>query len=513
MDKNDSLKKRYFFKLSTNYLGMLIGLVTAGIVPRSLGPKAYGEYNFLTNFFMQVVNFLDMGTSMAFYTKISQRPKDKGIVRFYSYFTVMVAAMIFLFVLISFLSSLYKVIWPDQIRLYIIFGAMWGILSWLVQILNKMTDAYGLTVPAELVKIFQRILAVILLLALFIIGQLNLFNFFLYQYFIITLLLTFLLWVIISNKCLTFEDWSLKYDEIKKYTNEFYEYSHPLFVGALAAMAAGILDRWILQTFAGSVQQGFFGLSYVIGSLCFLFTSAMQPLLMRELSIAHAENNIRKMAALFRRYTPLLFSMAAYFSCFIALQAGKVIHIFGGRNYDAALLPVVIMAFYPIHQTYGQLNGSVFLASGQTRLSRNIDVSFMLIGFPLIFFLLAPRSMFGLNAGAAGLAIKMVILQFLEVNIQLLYCTKFLKITYWKYLAHQVLSIAVLLGISFVSMYWVDFMLRAKFGTVFDFVLAGLIYTFIVLVVLFSLPDLFGLKRGEIIGIMRLFKNRLFSKI
>ena len=161
-----------------------------------------------------------------------------------------------------------------------------------------------------------------------------------------------------------------------KYFKEFYLFSHPLFLVSIFALVAGIFDRWILQVAGGSLQQGFYTLSYQIGAMCFLFTGAMTPLLLREFAIAHTNNDIRQMAVLLRRYFPALFSISAFFSCFIALQADKVIYIFGGSQYGGAMVAVTIMAFYPIHQTYGQLTASLFYATGQTVLYRNIGIIF-----------------------------------------------------------------------------------------------------------------------------------------
>ena len=76
----DSLKKRYFAKLSANFAGFAMSLVTEAIVPRGLGPRAYGNFSFLSNFFTQVVGMLDMGTSTCFYTKLSRRQQEFGLV-------------------------------------------------------------------------------------------------------------------------------------------------------------------------------------------------------------------------------------------------------------------------------------------------------------------------------------------------------------------------------------------------------------------------------------------------
>ena len=51
-----------------------------------------------------------------------------------------------------------------------------------------------------------------------------------------------------------------------------------------------------------------------------------------------------------------------------------MIHITGGPDYSAALIPVDLMALYPIHQVYGQLVGSVYHVMDKTKLFRNIHL-------------------------------------------------------------------------------------------------------------------------------------------
>ncbi len=152
----DSLKKRYLYKLFTNLVGLAISMVTQAIIPRGLGPKAYGDFNFLTNFFNQIVGFFDMGTSIGFYTKLSQRPKEFGLVSFYLYFTGIVSVAIMGFVVIIHMSQVFPKVWPNQEMQYIYMATGFGILTWVVQIFNQMVDAYGLTVSGELARIYQR---------------------------------------------------------------------------------------------------------------------------------------------------------------------------------------------------------------------------------------------------------------------------------------------------------------------------------------------------------------------
>ena len=303
--------------------------------------------------------------------------------------------------------------------------------------------------------------------------------------------------------------WKITHLQFINYAKEFYNYSHPLLVYALVGLIIGLLDRWMLQKFGGSMEQGFYGLSYQIGAVCFLFTSAMTPLITREFAIAFEKNDLKEMARLFRRYIPMLYSIAAYFACFIAVQADRVTFIMGGRDFHQAATAVTIMSFYPIHQTYGQLSGSVFYATGQTRLYRNIGIFIMFSGLPLTYILIAPIDKMGLNAGAMGLAYKMIIIQFIGVNIQLYFNAKLLRLRFWWYLGHQMICVACFTAISFVAMFCINYCMadyHSMFGT---FILSGILYTIFIILLFYFYPVIFGLNRQDVLFLI----HSLFRKL
>jgi len=439
-----------------------------------------------------------MGTSHAFYTKLSQRQSDYGLIVFYFYYAISVLLATLSFIFLVNLFSLESLIWPDQYHVYIYYSAFYGFLLWAVQMLNNMIDAYGITVSAELFKAFQKVFAGMIILLLFICKKLNLATFFYYQYLVLFIMALCFVYVMRKSNCLPHLDWFMTIKQIKSYIEEFYVYSHPLFIYGIAVVAAGILDRWLLQKYSGSVEQGFYGLAYQIASVCFFFAAAMTPLLIRELSIAYGNNDMKLMSNLFRRYIPLLFSITAYFSCFIAFQADKITMIMGGGKYKEALLAVIIMSFYPIHQTYGQLSGSVFLATGQTGLYRNIGITFVLIGLPISYFLLASKHMGGIAAGSTGLALKMVLLQYFTVNAQLYFNTKLLNLSFWKYFLHQIVCIASLLAVAGLFTSAVDYLLGAHMHGLCRLLISGLFYTITVAVIVWYCPIIFGLRGNDI---------------
>ena len=506
----DSLRKRYLFKLSSSLLGFAISIIIQAMVPRGLGPKAVGDYAFLTSILTQVILFFDLGNTSAFFVKLSQRPKEFKLAAFYFYFTLAGFAIFFLgIVIISFVPSFYKQLFPGQELYYIIIAAFFAIFSRVLQIFNNMADAYGLTVQSEKGLMGQKILGLVVIVLLYLGDKLNLTNYFLYQYFIIVFLTVLFAWIVRESGIFKSANWKLTWSNIKEYFNEFYTYSHPLLIGFLFGFVSGILDRWLLQYFGGSVEQGFYGLSFQISAVSTLFTGAMSMLIMREFSIAFSKSDYAHMSYLFRRFIPLLYSIAAYISCFVAIQSDKLIYLMGGSQYKNAYFSVLIMSFYPIHQTYGQLSGSVFLATGQTKLYARLGILSVILGLPMVFVLVASSKFFGLNLGATGLATKMVLIQIIFVNIQLFYNSRLLNLNFWKYLGHQVVSMACLVIISLAVMWFVDYGIHLENHVMISFLLSGMIYTGLVVILVYFQPIVFGITSQDVAYV----KNLIIQKV
>jgi O-antigen/teichoic acid export membrane protein len=496
--KEDTLRKRYGFKLFSNFIGSGISSVIQLLVPRGLGPAAYGNFGFMTSFFDNLVNSLDTGSSYWFYTNLSKKKNDKKIVVFYRLVMAVLIFVVFIFVLIATITNINQKIWIDQSKQVVYLAAVYSIMTWILSVNTQIMDGYGLTVSSEKAKIVQKVISLLTVSILFILQKLNLFTFFMYNYFIITFLL--ILFIIIKRKSgysapLVFK---IQKEEGKYYLKDLYRYIYPLIIYTAVGLVTGIVDRWLLQKFGGSIQQGYFTLSFKIGAIIALFTVSLTPLLMREFSIAFGKKDMEIMRAMFRRYLPIMYTITAYLSCFVAVQYDKIVLIFGGGEYKKAGFVVMIMAFYPIHQTYGQLTSTVYYATGQTRLYRNIGVICMVLGLPVIYFLLAPANMFGLNYGALGLAIKMVLINIITVNIWLYFNTRFLKLSFGKFLLHQFGSIAIILLIALLAKLGVDIIPGLGDNIILSFILSGVIYTAVIALISNYFPRLFGMDKESL---------------
>jgi len=486
--KETSLSKRYSMKLFSSVISGIIGMIVVAIVPKAIGPVAYGQFVYLQQFFIKLIAFLDAGSSIAFFTKLSAKPARKELISFYTLYSLFV--LLILVVLFGFIDLLgyLHILLPDINTTYVYWGIGYGFLSWISQVCIKISDAYALTVSVELIKVVHKILSLFLLISFIYLLAFDLMKYF---YFHIILLSTFVLWLLylfIKNKILCPQVLCVSYEKLKSILFEFVSYCSPLLIYSTVGLFVGLFDLWLLQYLGGAVQTGYYGLAYSLAAMCFIFTGAMTPIITREFSKSFEQNDLQKMRNLFERYVPMLYSLAAFFAVFLAFQSDNVLAIFTDENFDDAYWVLVVIALYPIHQTYGQLSGSVFYATDQTRLYRNIGLISMLIGFLLTLLLI-----YVLELNALGLAFKMILSQIIAVNIQLYFNVKFLKLNMGSFIWHQIYSVVFFAVAAFLSIMFAHFT-----SPIINLLVSGVIYTILTLFGLFIYPKIFSISRKEI---------------
>lgn len=487
---------RFIAKLGGNFVGMLIAVIRLGLVARFLGPEAYGRFEFLCNFFVQSTSFLDMGTSTCFYTKLSQRQMDRGLVRFYAWFVAGVCALLLISVAWLTQISISHQIWAGESVGYILLAAVLGCLMWWHQVVQKVVDAYGLTVKGELFAMASKGIMLVVLVLLVLGGWLSLGSYLVFQ--IASIVLGIALWAMLVSGSTGARITTDVYGTPKEYAKEFWGYSHPLLVASLLGVIMGLFERWLLQTQAGATQQGFFGLANQIGTFCFMFTGAMAPLMLRDFAIAWERNDRAGMARMFSRYLPVFYVLASFFSVFVACRASDIVWVVGGHGFADGTAAVAIMALYPIHQTYGQLSGSIFYATGQTRQYRNIGIIGQLIGLPLSLWILMPVSKGGLGMGASGLAIRMLLLQVVMVNVQLWFCARLLDVSFRRLLGHQ-----IRVPVAFVLCSWTASIAEGFIGAprFSGLIFSGAVYCLLALGGIVIFPRFFGIDREDLLNV------------
>lgn len=501
-----SLARRYMGKLAANIATIPMYLIMEAVLPRALGPQAYGNFNFATGVFTQFTGFLDMGTSTCFYNALSRRQQEFQLVAFYGRVSCLVLLVTLCGGCIPLAPQAGELLLPGVPVWYAPLAAVYGFLLWGTRVVRSMNDALGLTVPGELLRSAVNLLGAALLLALFAADRLTTGALFGLQYFIMGGSIVGCL--IIMRRSWPHPDFSLTPAQCRAYTREFADYSAPLFVQALLSALGLCAERWMLQWFDGGVQQGYFALSQRVSAACFMFVSAMTPLVMRELAIAWGRDDRAFMGRLLTQFAPPLFGIAAWFSCFTLVEARALIRLFGGSEFAAALVPVQIMALYPAHQAYGQLASSVFHATGKTKILRNMAVVEHLFGLTLAWLLIAPAHSCGLGLGATGLALKTVITQMLVVNLLLYLASRVIPLRFFTNLLIQALILAAFLGLAATSRALTSLVLDTANETI-RFLTSGVCYSALSLGLILACPALFGCSRQT----LREVTARAFSRL
>ncbi|HLD22774.1 MAG TPA: lipopolysaccharide biosynthesis protein [Sulfuricurvum sp.] len=484
----DSLKKRYLIKLFSNLINGAVNILFIALIPKSLGPVAYGHFSYLQQFFSQLLGLFDAGTSMAFFTKLSSNQKRKELISFYALYMVVVFLLIFAIIYLIRYTPFMTILFPNIPQKYIFIGMGLGFLTWVSQIFIKISDAYALTVSVELLKILHKFASLGLLFYFIYYLTFDLSAYFNFNYIVSILFILLTTLLFIRKKVFSSDLWT---QPLRLYQNikEFAHYSHPILLFSIVGVGIAMFDIWLLQRTGGSEQTGFYTLAYSIAAVSFLFTSSMTPIITREFSRSFERGDNEKIRTHFKRYIPMFYSIAAFFAVFTAFQSDHLIQIFTDEKFALAAPALVVIALYPIHQTYGQLSGSLFFASGNTSRYRNIGLVTSLVGLIFTFVFL-----FVLELGALGLAWKMLLTQLVGVTIQLYFNTSFLKLKMTPFILHQLYSFLFFLFSAFVS-----FQLVSSIQTpLVNLLLCAFFYTLFTIIGGVIFPQIFATTRGEI---------------
>ena len=206
---------------------------------------------------------------------------------------------------------------------------------------------------------------------------------------------------------------------------------------------------------------------------------------------------------MFSRYVPMLYSITAYFAVFISFQSEVLINLFTDERFESTIPVLTILAFYSIHQVYGQIGGGLLYASNQVKLLRNINIVGSAIGIvtTVIFVYILDTE------ASVGFATKMLVWQFLHVNIMLYFNSKFLHMSFFKYLYHQIYVI-----ILFVALAYFSTLITYVDSVIYNFLITGAIYTALVALFSYWFPVIFATTRDEINKQYNFFKGKINGK-
>lgn len=494
-----SLPARYAFKLGSNLLSVVLSLLSQVIVLRALGPHQYGQFSYLSAFFTNTFSFLDGGTITAFYTHLSQKPRETRLITLYWRYILGGTGVLALLVAAACWGGWNGLIWPEIPVSYISYAFVYGGLILACSIASYIVDAYGLTVWGEILRIIQTSLITLLVFVFFTQQMLDLPAYYLCLLAGLLLFLAGTAVILRRHHLRLYPTPVPEPGDVRKYTRYFYQYAAPLFASTIISLLIVYCDRWMLQIFAGSTEQGIFGLAYQLAASSMIFTAALTPLILREFSISHVINDSQQLRSRYELSYKLMFMLSCVICLFAAFHAADLTRIIGGQAYVQASIASSIMLLGPIHQSGGQIGGSFLLATGRTRLYASISIISGLLSLPLLYVMIATPAWGGLDLGSTGLAIKLTLTQMITVEVTQLICLRILGQSYWRNLAHRLFTLLLITGIAIIGWYCSSMLLEPGVGRLF--VSLG-IYGILIAVSLWLLPVVMPLDRSQMLSLI-----------
>ncbi len=507
---------RFGATLVANVLRAALSFVSGLMIARGLGAASYGDLNFLLGSFAAISGLLDLSTSSAFYTFISKRHRSRTFLLLYLAWMGVQFLLTVVAVGLLLPASVIDRIWLGHGRgiVLLAFAAsflmnqLWGMVS-------GLGEATRRTVVVQIAAVAQAVVHIGLVGFAMLSGWLTvptIFCLLASEYLILALVFgpIWLRWNLA-------EDASAP-DSYRTVFREFAVYCTPLIVYGCVTFLYTFADRWFLQRFGGAEQQGFFSVGQQVANISLIATTSILRVFWKEVAEALHRQDYERVRLLYGSVSRSLFFVGAAVSCLLIPYTREILTSTVGAGYGRAAACLAIMLLYPIHQSLGQIQGTFFYASEDTKSYARIGLLTMALSIPVTYFILAPRSaaVAGLGLGAVGLAIKMVLLQIVGVNLQIYVIARTHR---WRYdFSYQAVVLATLLGSAWVCK-WASAWSLALAGSVASpakiIVLGSLLYCVLMLLLLYGRPAVAGATREDarhlVVGTVRWLRSTVAS--
>lgn len=489
----NSAKSRFAVSVFANILRGGLSFITVLILARALGPGRYGDFAFLIGSFVAIKSLLGMGTPNAFYTFMSQKPRGGMFLAVYVAWQLVQFLLPLLFIGVIFPDDLVGRIWVGQGRglVLVSFAAVFmQQQAWYVMV--QIGESTRMTHQVQRMNISIALAHLIIICGIWIADLLSL------QLLFIIIAVEYVVAIGVAFKVLDVFELPKEPFDNKKVFREYIVYCTPLLIYSLLSFAYEFADRWLLQNFGGSEEQGLYEIGYRFAAVSLLASTSLLNIFWKEFTEARDKGDLKRMQILYTKASRFIFTFGAIVSGFLIPWSEEIVLVFLGPSYTAGTPVLIIMLVYSMYAAAGQINGTLLYAASRTKEQFFFGSIFMTLSIPFSYFLQAPQEAIvpGLELGAIGMALKRTVLVMLQVNILIWWINRSYG---WKFdWAYQVVGLSGFLFLGWAAQKAAVLLTPLVFsGLIVVVGVTAVLYIIMVGVMIWAVPWIAGLQREE----------------
>ena len=490
-----SIRTRFTASFLANFLRSIVSFLTGLLLARWLGPEEYGRMVFLLASFAAFRQLLDMGTSSAFFTFLSRKPRSARFVRTFWAWVACQLVMTLLLVSLLLPDTLIRQIWVGETRTLVAMASFTQGVVWASA--AQMAEASRETVR------LQRLNTIVVLIHLCVLIGL-------WHWELLAIPLVFAALIVewgmaarvASRMYRTQEDPGVPEDS-RRIFREFLGYCGPMIPFVWLGFAHDFADRWMLQHWGGAAEQAYFGVAQQFSAVALLATSSIMGVLWKEVAEAAHRNDNQRLQYLYSKAARILYFVAAATACGLLPWSGELLELTVGENYAGGAMTLMLMLLYPMHQSLGQIGGTLLYATANVRLYVRLNLFVMAASLVVAYAMLAPPDAFvpGLGLRSQGLAWKMLLVQGVSVNLLLWFIARKFG---WKFdWEYQVVVLTVCAVLGWATHQLVAVMFADVRNIPAQLLIASVGYGVSLLIIVAIRPGLAGLSPVELSQLLR----------
>ncbi len=389
-----------------------------------------GRYFFIMLTFLSLLTFIDLNASNAFYTFISKKKQSPKFVSIYLLWTLSQVLILFFFLNFLIPDHLLAKLWIGESKSIILLGMLASFMQgrfWSVG--SQMAEASRNTLKLQYISVFFSLVHFVIVLGLWLYGKATL------HYLFIAIILEWLIAGVIACRLYSC-DKLCEYESIPSILVKYKIYCFPLILLSILNFTHSFSEKWMLQNWGGSSEQGYYGVAMRISSITLLVTNSIFNIFWKEITVLYDQKNFVSLIKNIEKTIKYLFVFSSLLVAFIYPYTDLLIYYALGPEYLQGSLTFKVLLFYPITQALTHITSSFFFATEDTKTYSIIGSLFVSLSIVVNYFALAPSNFFipGLNLGSFGLSLSLLLLNIILFNYSLYYIFKKLNSAYnWKF--------------------------------------------------------------------------------